>query len=422
MDAFGKWMAANAHFGAAKLARAARTTPGNMGVLLTRAGISVKKARAKRGVSLQATPKGKPPKAPKRTAAVETVAATPYHKLKRKERDEASRVEGLRRKVRDLESTNAALLAEQGQDKELFDAVLAALDSEPARDMIPVLPPSVHVKKPSATFVGVGGDWHTGEVVSKRQTSGWGEYSPAILERRILQWTEDIVSYLQTMRAGYEIDDIAILLLGDMVSGDIHVELSITNEWPAPEQAVWASKLAAQMVAEIARHAARVRVYSKTTGNHGRLSQKPQHKNAGTNNWDYIVSEMAKVRLANQTNVVWESLVDTKSLIKIHGVPFLVEHGDAYKAWNSIPQYGIERGLRSEAWRRMGKPKEAFRYDLMGHWHGVFMGMSGHVRGFGSPKGACEYSNDKGFLAEPSQSAFLVGSHGLFAQTDFDLT
>jgi len=58
---------------------------------------------------------------------------------------------------------------------------------------------------------------------------------------------------------------------------------------------------------------------------------------------------------------------------------------------------------------------------MMGHWHTPFSIDGGRVLGIGSPKGTCEFSLKKGYVSQASQTAFLIGRHGVFARTDFNL-
>ena len=416
---FREWLAANAHYGREKLAAACKRSTTYVSTVCRRHGVDITAAKRAHGLRRNDTPEGMPPEAPEMpTQKHKTPAA--LADMDDEERTVAYKLKAKEAQVRALTNQRDLLMADLGRSREFFDEVLAALDVlEPAP--LQYRPPPKKASKAPAALVAEYTDAHTGEVVTSAQTSGWGEYNWEIQQRRAARFTEDTLSYLETQRNAYDIRTIHVVMLGDAVSGDIHLELMVTNEWPAPVQVVRGSELYAQQIAALAPHAERVVVDIVTDSNHGRLTKKPQFKNGGTNTHDYTVAEFIKQRLSAHTNVEVNIHVASKNLVQIGGFAFLLEHGDAYLAWNQIPHYGIQRGVRSEAWRRMGHEGLEFDYVMMGHWHTPFSIDGGRVLGIGSPKGTCEFSLKKGYVSQASQTAFLIGRHGVFARTDFNL-
>ena len=94
-----------------------------------------------------------------------------------------------------------------------------------------------------------------------------------------------------------------IICLGDFISGDIHEELTRTNEFPTPVQCVEAGYLVAEAVAQIATVFPSVRVEFVTLDNHSRLTRKYQYKQGGMNSFNYLVGAIAQMRLELLENV-----------------------------------------------------------------------------------------------------------------------
>src|SRR5579885_2214101 len=98
-----------------------------------------------------------------------------------------------------------------------------------------VEPPTWLLKTPKTSHVtGVptlfASDWHWGEVVDPKQINGVNEYNIAIAQKRARNMIETTVDLLKNRFSNPTYPGIVFALGGDMVSGDIHEELSITNE------------------------------------------------------------------------------------------------------------------------------------------------------------------------------------------------
>ena len=254
-------------------------------------------------------------------------------------------------------------------------------------------------------------DWHVGEYIRQAETEGWGSYSWAIAQDRIMgQFLPQFLRWLDTQRSGYLIDKIVVVVTGDMVSGDIHQELLVTNEFPLPIQTANAGDLLGRFIAELSRHCAELEVVEIGADNHSRLVRKPQAKQKAQNSMSLLVYHIANKELERHSNVKIKIAEGMKLLFDIAGTPFLGEHGDTVKSWMGVPWYGIEREKAREATRRMFDGR-GFKYLIMGHWHTPHFAQN--IVG-GCLSGTTEYDHSCGRLSKPAQTAFLVGKHGAF--------
>jgi len=341
-----------------------------------------------------------------------------------------------RREMLDREARLEALLSERNLlSRELREVKRAFGHALDVRDMIetatramdapPRWRPAQAKKKPKVTALVLFGDAHVGERTDPKQAEGWGRYNYAIAQMRTENYLRCLTQWIGTLRAGYCIEDCAIVLLGDMTSGDIHEELMRTNEFPPPVQAVAAGRLIAALASGLAGQFRALTLYGVGGSNHGRLSRKYQFKGGVLNNWDFVVYEHARALLSRHTDVALHILPAKKEAIHVANHWFLCGHGDHVKSWMGIPWYGIERDLGRESRRRLDRLQEQLRrdapvegmmdYGLGAHWHTPFVGPSFRYIVNGSLSGTNEFDHSCGRHAPPQQVAALISpKHGLF--------
>ena len=263
--------------------------------------------------------------------------------------------------------------------------------SKPGKPVIPVLKLS---------------DWHIGEVINPAETEGFGRYDWEIAQRRIFGIVTDFLRWVEMMRTCYRIDECRVFREGDLTSGNIHHELEVTNEFPAPVATAKAGFLLGEVVARIAPHFANVIVEGVDADNHGRLNTKPQAKQKAHNNWCYLAAVVAAESLKKHKNVEFRFTPGMKYLANVGGQDFLVEHGDGVKSWMGIPFYGLERERARESTRRMNTDR-TFNYMSISHWH-VPGWFSDNILVNGSLSGTTEFDHSCGRHAHPAQVSFLV--------------
>jgi hypothetical protein len=293
-----------------------------------------------------------------------------------------------------------------GEDEEYFESIKKTLMSiEPL--------PSVSYDPPEDGGVGSGlsavmvfSDWHIGEYTDSDEVEGFNSFSWAIAQKRAFYLTRKFVNWVAVQRRAATINEAVIICDGDLISGDIHQELQVTNEWPVPVQNVKAAFLLAKCVSEIAPHFDKVRVEFMTTDNHSRRTKKPQSKQSGLNSEGYVIAYLMQERLRDIPNVQMNIYTRIKALVNIQGFPFLVEHGNSIRGWAGIPWYGADRSVAREAKARRMMPKKNFYKCLIGHFHQPMKTPDYIVNG--SLSGTSEFDHGQGRHADPCQIAFLV--------------
>jgi len=272
-------------------------------------------------------------------------------------------------------------------------------------------------------------DGHHGSVQAADEIEGFNEFSPEISKRRQLGFAKSVVEWVELHRHTYEINNLHHLVTGDLISGDIHDDLRITNAWPAPVQAIRAGELLAEQISITAPHFERVYVEFIVADNHSRLTAKPQSAEEGMNSMNFVVGNHAKALLRDHSNVEFNIYPMHEKVVHVLNRQYLLCHGHDVTGWMGMPWYGIERKVAREALARLqiimedlSKAKMVgFHKYVFGHWH-VPVDLPLYMSS-GSVQGTTAYDHKNGRYSKPSQSAWMVHpENGEFDRTNFQLS
>ena len=275
-------------------------------------------------------------------------------------------------------------------------------------------------------------DSHMGAEQDADEIEGLNSFSPEICRERNMAYAKRSVSYFQTMRTAYNIDELVWIFTGDLISGDIHQELLVTNAFPMPVQVVEAARIHAAQVAYAAQHFEKVRVEFIVDDNHARLTKKPQAAEAGYNSMNYLVGIIMKEYLSRHDNVEVNIYPMHEKVIGVYDMRYLIMHGHSIQGWMGVSWYGLERKAGREATARLqaimraqieeilAKVRElGFHKMVHGHFHTPFDGPMYACAG--SIQGTTAYDHKNARYSPPSQPSWLVGKRGEFARTNFQL-
>lgn len=266
-------------------------------------------------------------------------------------------------------------------------------------------------------------DWQIGEVVNKEEMCGWGVYNHKIAEKRVFLLAEKLIGWVDMHRkAGHIINELHVLSIGDLISGNIHYELEVTNEFPVTIAVEKAGELFAEFIRKLAPHFPKIKVWELSADNHGRLTVKNQFKQGGLNNYSRLVHTIANARLSEHKNVEIMVGEGMNLLCNIQGVNFLTTHGHQVKGQLGIPFYGFLKLKAKEAIRRLGLSGKSFDYIAIGHWH--VPAILENILVNGNLVGSTEMDNALGRNAAPSQVSFMVNPRKkmLFGWCAWDLS
>lgn len=319
----------------------------------------------------------------------------------------------LRERVAQLESALNRRKVDSGQIHELMDVVLEAVAAAPAPKALFGKVQRASVDSEITNVIHLT-DWHIGETAIKEHIEEFGEANYELACSRIGRLGHSIIAQTELLRHQYKINTCHIIGTADWVSGDIHDELSRTNEFPVPVQAVKSGFLLGEFIVAMSAHYPRVEVDLLTAGNHDRLTRKPQSADGGLNSFGYIVCEIAKKVASECKNVTVRIHVSLSKVIQVSSQRYLISHGDGIKGTWGIPFYGIERKKQKEAMARMNMDSSKhFDKIVIGHFHTALN--HEHWMIGGSLTGTNEHDHKEGRHSRPHQTSWMIHpKHGEF--------
>jgi hypothetical protein len=271
-------------------------------------------------------------------------------------------------------------------------------------------------------------DGHMGAIQEPSEIEGFNMFNPAICDSRQIKYAQDFIKWITVQRFGYSINECSVIVTGDLISGDIHDELKITNAFPVTEQVIRAAELLSKQILLLAPHFAKINIEFITEDNHSRLTKKPQMKEAGMNSLNYLVGYIAKLYVAKQKNVEFNIYPKFEQIIHVATRNYLICHGHGSSSWMGVPWYSIERKMGKESQARMQlimrdielAKSVGFHKYIFGHYHTPID--TELYSGGGSVSGTDALDHKMGRYAKPSQPAWLVSQkHGEFNRINFNL-
>lgn len=313
-----------------------------------------------------------------------------------------------------------------GQLEIFFNSVLASINSiEP----LPIIYKSDPQKgKASVEAVIQITDPHMGSVQEPNEIEGFNEYNPKICRSRQIDFVERFCKYIDRQRLSQNIDTLSVLDTGDNISGDIHVNLQVTNAFPVTVQVVEAAKVKAEQLTILCQNFKKVVVHFIGADNHGRLTHKPQSREEGYNNLNYLVGILTEAYTEKLTNLEFNIYPMHEKVVTCLNRNYLISHGHGIRAWMGIPWYSVERRSSKEAQARMQlimdqKLKMAdvgFHKMIAGHFH---TDIDTDLYAFGpSVQGTDAYDHQSGRYSKPGQVGWLVHEkYAEFGRVNFKL-
>lgn len=231
------------------------------------------------------------------------------------------------------------------------------------------LSPAPSSRAKHATLVLLLSDLHFDEVVRPEEIGGLNAYNRRIAELRLKAWAENAVKIARHYLSGVTYDGVALMLSGDIFSGDIHEELTQTNEDTILGSLLhWSEQLGAA-VELLAAEFGKVHI-SAVPGNHGRLTRKPRAKLRARTNLDWLLARMLERHYAKDKRLTFQIGDDADTLINIYGRGHLLTHGDQVNGGSGIggiwPPIMRMRARKAQRAMSIGAPFDTL---WMGHWH-----------------------------------------------------
>ncbi|HDR9106060.1 TPA: hypothetical protein QDB04_002917 [Burkholderia vietnamiensis] len=258
-----------------------------------------------------------------------------------------------------------------------------------------------------------GSDWHWGEVVKPSEIGGVNEYNLAIARERLMRLIDTTIDLLTNHMVNPQYPGIVFALGGDMVSGNIHEELSETNDapiMPVVLDLVDHLYIAIKRLKEVFG-----RVFLPcVAGNHGRNTKKVRAKEFNFQSFDWLIYQQLDRLFADDPDVVFFIPDGTDALVNIAGHRYLFSHGNQFRGGDGMVG-ALGPIIRGDHKKRGRNSQVGQEYDtlVIGHWHQLVQMKRVIVNG--SLIGYNEYAYANNFGYEPPQQALWVSHphHGI---------
>lgn len=259
-----------------------------------------------------------------------------------------------------------------------------------------------------------GSDWHWGEVVKPSEIGGVNEYNLEIARARLMRLIETTVDLLTNHMVNPQYPGIVFALGGDMVSGDIHEELSVTNDMPM-------MPVVLDLVDHLYIAIKRLKeVFGKVflpcvAGNHGRNTHKVRAKEFNYNSFDWLIYKQLDRLFQEDPDVVFYIPDGTDALVNIAGHRYCFTHGNQFRSFGDSMIGALGPVVRGDHKKRGRNAQVGQEYDtlVLGHFHQL-MQMKRVIMN-GSLIGYNEYAYSNNFGYEPAQQALWLSHprHGI---------
>ena len=212
-------------------------------------------------------------------------------------------------------------------------------------------------------------DLHWGETVDPKQVFGLNEYNMEIAAQRLHMYVENVKGLLRTHLAPRDYAGIVVCLGGDNISGDIHLELTETNEQAIMPVMLDLYSHMRVVLTELADEFGQVFVPC-VIGNHGRNTQKPQSKRQAFKNFDWILYHLLSDWFANDERINFLIGDDDEIQFQVLNHTYRLTHGAAFRGGQGYIG-ALAPIIRGDHKKRLVSVSQDTVYDtlLMGHFH-----------------------------------------------------
>ena len=239
-------------------------------------------------------------------------------------------------------------------------------------------------------------DTHLGE----DNCNCFGCYDSEIAKQRLNKYLQEIIN----IQSRHGSENATVALLGDLISGNIHLSIQVGNREKLIDQIKIVSELLTSFIHELSTHFKTVNVCS-VSGNHSRISKKDDAlKDDRLDDLIFFIMQKSLSHLINVDFREYDSLDTSIACTEIRGKEYILVHGD----YDQPTESGVMRLCTM-----VGTFPEAI---VMGHRHspayseinGIKVVQSGCLSGSGG-----DYCIQKRLTGEPSQMVCVCDSKGV---------
>ncbi len=256
-------------------------------------------------------------------------------------------------------------------------------------------------------------DLHWGERVTRGQVGGVNAYNLEIARRRLRTVIETTISLAKILSPDMAYPGIVVPFGGDFVSGNIHDELTATNELNTMPTLLDLYKQLVPAINLLADAFGNVFIPC-VSGNHDRDTHKTWAKDRNHTSFGWLLYQFLDAHFAADPRITFYIRDNSDALYRTYDVRYLLTHGDQFRGGDSI--IGSIGPVTRGAQKKLAKNQAVGQdFDVMEYGHFHTRTLSAFLRGNGTLKGHDEYSAANNYRFErPSQNFWVTHpDHGI---------
>lgn len=250
-----------------------------------------------------------------------------------------------------------------------YDAAMRELEALTQIDNGVVRPlhikPRLTKKENEAVPVIVLSDWHIEEKVDPRTVSGKNRYTLAIAEQRCKHIAQSALKLIEEKSHQVHIDTVAVFLIGDFITGNIHDE-NVENAQLQPVEAVLrAQEMIEGLIQFLLDHTTHKLNFYCKVGNHSRITRKVHASTEMGNSLELGMYVSLYKHFKDNERVSFHIEPSYYSIVNILGTKVRFHHGHAVSYGGGIGGLHIPLRKSIKSWNET----ERADFDIMGHYH-----------------------------------------------------
>ena len=248
--------------------------------------------------------------------------------------------------------------------KEIFD--LAEYSPEPPRWLN---------KEPGKSSTGIPlicvNDWHWGEYVDPDQVGGVNKFNRAIARDRVRVLNDTVIDLCFNHMTNPTYPGAVVAVLGDMITGNIHEDLAMTNDGPV----MWSvNEVENQLIGLLKSWKKRFKKLAVicVPGNHGRNTVKPRINNKVYESYEWLIYCHIEQYFRNDPDVSVYVPNEVDAHFSIFGHRIMATHGDTLGVKGGDGLIGALGPIARGAMKIGAQQRQVGRdFDtlLIGHYH-----------------------------------------------------
>ena len=268
-----------------------------------------------------------------------------------------------------------------------------------------VIKPRLSKKENEAVPCLVWSDWHVEERVDPRTISGKNKYTLDIAKDRVTRVAQSSLKLMQEVAARATVNEVAVFLIGDFITGNIHEENVENAQLEPAYAAVYAQELIESALDFLLTETPYTYTLYCKAGNHSRITRKVHSSTELGNSLEYALFTglLKKYMAGGRVKVFMEP--SYYSIATIYGKRIRYHHGHAVSYGGGVGGLHIPLRKAIKSWNET----ERADFDVMGHYHSFLEHTTHRYMVNGSLIGYNAYAERiKAVLEAPMQGFFTV--------------